>query len=134
MNREKQIKYRYCKPCGSAARQEWATRNPEAEREYSTRWQRTAHGKVSRRNSHLLSKFGISIEDYERALAKQDGKCAICGEPYSDQKKLHVDHDHKTGEIRGLLCFKCNHKLAVVEDVSFNDAAQNYLRNPPWVE
>lgn len=58
----------------------------------------------------LLSHFGISWDDYELLLACQDFRCAICkGKPR--KYMLAVDHDHKTGEIRGLLCSRCNHKL-----------------------
>jgi hypothetical protein len=41
----------------------------------------------------------------------QDGVCVICGSPPPDESSLHVDHDHRTGRIRGLLCFTCNNAL-----------------------
>ena len=61
---------------------------------------------------YLKGKFGIGREDYERMLAEQDGKCAICGtdQPYPNKriKNFAVDHDHRTGKIRALLCSTCN--------------------------
>lgn len=45
--------------------------------------------------------------EYEALLAAQGGVCAICGNPPKN-RRLHIDHDHKTGRIRGLLCFTCN--------------------------
>ncbi|WP_205413678.1 endonuclease VII domain-containing protein [Micromonospora aurantiaca] len=54
--------------------------------------------------------FGLTWDEYELLLACQDGKCAICG-GRPRRHMLAVDHDHKTGEIRGLLCSRCNHKL-----------------------
>jgi hypothetical protein len=51
--------------------------------------------------------LGISDREYERLLAEQDGHCALCpNEPRT--RRLHVDHDHRTGAVRGLLCFRCN--------------------------
>ena len=52
--------------------------------------------------------LGVTDEDYALLLASQGGGCAICGNP-PRTRRLHVDHDHKTGRIRGLLCFTCNH-------------------------
>lgn len=54
--------------------------------------------------------YGIDAAEYARLLALQGGKCAICrSRPRS--KRLAVDHDHKTGAVRGLLCSRCNHDL-----------------------
>ena len=53
----------------------------------------------------------MTLEDYERMFDAQGGVCAICGKPRPEERTLHVDHDHETGEIRGLLCFSCNNAL-----------------------
>ena len=54
--------------------------------------------------------YGVTWDEYELLLACQDGRCAICnGRPRKNM--LSVDHDHKTGEVRGLLCSRCNHRL-----------------------
>ena len=50
----------------------------------------------------------MTQDDYERMLAAQGGCCAICGRRPRAGKHLHVDHDHDTGRVRGLLCFSCN--------------------------
>jgi hypothetical protein len=58
----------------------------------------------------VLKKYGLTREQYEAILAFQGGKCAIClNEPKT--RRLAVDHDHTTGQIRGLLCMNCNHYL-----------------------
>lgn len=64
------------------------------------------------RKHNLKRKFGITLEQYEELLVKQNYSCAIC-ERHEDQFKikLAVDHDHKTGRIRGLLCTACNYHL-----------------------
>lgn len=54
--------------------------------------------------------FGLTWDEYEQLLACQDFRCAICGGK-PRKNALSVDHDHKTGEIRGLLCSRCNHRL-----------------------
>ncbi len=58
----------------------------------------------------------MSLEDFNTLLLIQDYKCAICGKPHSEEKKLHVDHDHDTGNIRGLLCHTCNTSLGKFGD------------------
>lgn len=64
---------------------------------------------------HMRTKFGLNLDDYERMLAAQDGGCAVCGkEPVG--KRLHIDHDHDTDEVRGLLCHQCNLALGCVGD------------------
>lgn len=59
--------------------------------------------------------YGLTIEQYNALFASQNGVCKICGNPPSGKKSketfLHVDHDHVTGQIRGLLCNKCNRGL-----------------------
>jgi hypothetical protein len=60
------------------------------------------------RAEHLRRAFGLTQDEYERMLAEQGGPCAICGREPRAGKHLHVDHDHDTGRVRGLLCFSCN--------------------------
>ena len=68
------------------------------------------------RGDNLKKRYGITLDDYGRILAEQDGRCAICGGHQSKQKhRLSVDHDHATGEIRGLLCTRCNVFLGRIE-------------------
>ena len=68
--------------------------------------------KSSSRARHLASKFGITEAQYAELLESQGGSCFICGKtPEEEGKNLAVDHDHKTGEIRGVLCGHCNHRI-----------------------
>lgn len=62
------------------------------------------------RNSHLVLYYGITLDEHERRAEAQGNACAICGR-HNGRKRLAVDHDHKTGEVRGLLCEKCNQGL-----------------------
>ena len=64
------------------------------------------------RKSHLMTNFGITEEQYEELLNKQGGGCAICGKTREQEgRNLAVDHNHKTGEIRGVLCGYHNHRV-----------------------
>lgn len=83
-------------------------------KEYSKKW----HNDPKNANKILtqrLQKYGITAEQYNQMFATQDGVCAICGRP-PKTKRLHVDHDHKTGKIRSLLCMMCNTKLGIIEN------------------
>ncbi len=59
-----------------------------------------------------FSKYGMSESDYDIVVAMQNGRCAIC----SRTKELMVDHDHKTGQVRGLLCTSCNSGIGLLQD------------------
>lgn len=61
------------------------------------------------RESHLRRTYGITLEQYDDLLKKQKGCCPVCERHHTEIKgSLCVDHNHKTGEIRGLLCTYCN--------------------------
>jgi len=68
-------------------------------------------------NFHLIKKYGIDLDAYNNLLLKQNNVCAICkGEQKRDGVRLSVDHDHKTKEIRGLLCDNCNRAIGFLQD------------------
>jgi hypothetical protein len=61
--------------------------------------------------------YNITIEEYNKIFEKQNGCCAICSRHQSEFKqRLCIDHDHKTGKIRGLLCHNCNRFLGYIND------------------
>jgi len=62
----------------------------------------------------LMNNFGLTVSDYESLLAQQNGACLIC-KGNACKYRLAVDHNHKTGKIRGLLCMRCNTKLGWYE-------------------
>jgi hypothetical protein len=90
---------------------------------------RLANDPLLNRRSHLKRKFGIDHKRYEEILASQGGGCAICGSAKSrNGQMLHIDHDHVTGEIRGVLCDKCNRGIGLLGDSAERlEAARNYL-------
>lgn len=66
------------------------------------------------KNSIYKKNYGISLEEYNALLESQNGVCAVC--EGKTGRKLSVDHDHKTGKVRGLLCVKCNLALGYAND------------------
>lgn len=63
--------------------------------------------KAAYRKHSLRTKYGITVEEYDAMYISQSGKCAIC-KTYRDKWALYVDHNHKTGKVRALLCNNCN--------------------------
>lgn len=84
----------------------------------------------SQKNSQLQKRYGIDVDYYEQLLAEQNSKCAICEKDESAfQRSFHVDHDHTTGRIRGLLCVNCNTAIGKLqENVLIVERAANYLK------
>jgi hypothetical protein len=80
----------------------------------------------STRHYHLKRRCGIGADDFDRVVAEQAGVCAICGR----RDPGHVDHDHETGEVRGILCFNCNGGLGQFrDDVDALRSAAVYLES-----
>ena len=82
--------------------------------------------------NYLLNRnYGISLNDYNKIFAEQEGCCAICGKHQSEfELALSVDHDHATNKIRGLLCPNCNKGLGCFKDnVKLLSEAINFLKN-----
>lgn len=102
--------------------------------EYRKRVRHTQHHKDYRRKEWMRNKYGLTPERYNEMHRSQHGLCAICGnEEITRWRRLAVDHDHKTGEIRGLLCFKCNMMLAYFEDGNWCKSAAEYLNGKKGV-
>jgi len=84
--------------------------------------------KKAQRAKHLRVNYGLTIQDYNKMLKDQRGKCFICGNT-PKTVRLNVDHDHKTGIVRGLLCWLCNKGLGFFRDKPERfDKAAEYLR------
>lgn len=82
-----------------------------------------------RRNGHLVRKYGITADEYDRRLDEQGGGCKICGKKLQ-RVRLAVDHNHKTGKVRGILCENCNRGLGIFkDDPNLLRSAIEYLEN-----
>jgi hypothetical protein len=77
---------------------------------------------------HRKNAYGLSEQDYWRMLVAQNNACKICKQSFDEKRKPHIDHDHQTGKVRGILCPQCNHGLGLFEDNPlFLRAAADYL-------
>lgn len=94
-----------CKACRSIVASKWKHKNAEK-------------NGLTRANSHLKRRYGITLDDYDKMLKLQDGKCAICGtsELAKGKSRFAVDHCHSTGKVRGLLCTNCNSGIGKLQD------------------
>lgn len=93
-----------CKVCNRKRGQEYYQKRKQG---YSPR----KTEKLTARDSHLRRTYGITEQQYNELLFRQRDRCAVCEKHKDDEKKsLSVDHDHHTGEIRGLLCTMCNYR------------------------
>lgn len=70
----------------------------------------------TRWEKQLKDRFGITVERYWKIYFDQNGLCKICGKPQCVGTKLDVDHDHETGQVRGLLCRHCNAGIGLLKD------------------
>ena len=79
--------------------------------------------------------YGLSIIEFNNILLAQNNRCAICNEPLDLQnsKNVHIDHDHKTGKIRGILCQKCNLAIGLLRDnPEYTKRATEYLERDKY--
>lgn len=90
---------------------------------------RKQYRKKYSRQFYLMRTYNITLEDYEELKSQQNNRCAICGGKGKGKREiLDVDHDHKTGKVRGLLCGKCNSGLGMLQNnLGILKAAVMYL-------
>ena len=98
-----------------ARHRKWLKENPERAKEirnlsYKKTYTKNKYAEGVRKHT-LKTKYGITPDFYQMVWEQQKGLCAVCGKPEKSKKRLAVDHCHKTGNIRGLLCMKCNTAL-----------------------
>lgn len=93
----------------------------EARAEYQREYRRKNKERVQ--GHEIKTRFGISLDDYNKMMEDQQGVCKICGLPESKldhrsklPRRLAVDHCHSTGKVRGLLCSDCNTALGLMKD------------------
>jgi hypothetical protein len=123
---------RRCKPCSYEGHERWRQANLEKAARDQKRWRDENPEHVA--DHHLTKLYGIPAGTYQKMLAAQNGCCAICQkEPPKNgrTKRLHVDHCHDTGEIRGLLCHGCNVSIGHLNhDPKLLIAAAEYCGKP----
>lgn len=123
--------YGSCYDCAAARGREWEKKNRELSRQMDRTWRKANPDKVRqhKRNCVLRRDYGLTPEDYSAVLEFQKNLCPICKNPL---KTPNVDHSHRTGETRGLVCWHCNNALGKFrDDIELLKAAVEYLENHP---
>lgn len=111
-----------CKPCNNARVRKWQTDNPEA---WEKIWRRNSYGSEANLKKRART-YGITVEELVKLLDDADGKCEIC--KLEPDRWLVVDHCHKVGNVRGILCERCNQALGLFrDDVEIMKRAIEYL-------
>lgn len=108
---------------------EWRSKNREHLRSYMHQWH--LKNREKRRKQDRLRRLGITAEQFERKLSEQGGVCGLCFLPFSDKltEAPRADHDHATGEFRGVLHRHCNLGLGIFnDDIGLFEKAIAYLR------
>jgi hypothetical protein len=119
---EKQWISKYHKtPQGKEKRKEWVENNKDKIDEYKEIYKNDLVRKEKSRTYHrarwLMINFNMTVDKYMSMFEQQDGKCAICGiERNGGKRNFCIDHDHKTGNVRGLLCHSCNVSVGLMKD------------------
>ena len=98
----RQGRHCHCKPCRVKYNSDYQKRNPEVV-------------KQTKRGTHYRATYGITLGEYDKMNAYRGAGCWVCGKQ-GKTRGLSVDHDHKTGQIRGLLCQSCNRGLRWFSD------------------
>jgi DNA repair exonuclease SbcCD ATPase subunit len=108
-------------------RRNYYKNNKEKIRAQSKKYRTANPDKVFAQN--LKSRLGITPEQWWEMYYAQDEKCALCGEYFQDEDSIVVDHNHKTGKVRGLLHSRCNTAIGLLhDDPELLDKAAQYLR------
>jgi len=98
------------------------------------KYEKTDKGKRARSRANYrrgIREYGLTIEQYDLMLSEQNNGCAICGNSESN-RRLCIDHNHITGEVRGLLCTSCNVLVGYLEkNDGLKQKARRYLKNNP---
>jgi hypothetical protein len=124
----KPVVEKICK-CGKKFKTSYS-RKIHCSSECANKFNPTRQCENTQRNYKYRWVYGITLEDYNRMFEEQEGCCKICKRHQTEfNKRLHVDHDHKTGKIRGLLCHNCNLALGRLGDsIQTLKSALEYLR------
>lgn len=99
------------RPNKKAAKKKY--RRTEAGRAAQRRYNHKESTKLRVRDRNLILRYGITLAEYTKMMEERNGCCDICGKK---ENKLHVDHDHNTGIVRGLLCGNCNRAIGLLKD------------------
>ncbi len=120
-------KNKSCKECRKK-NNEWYSSDKDGRKSKAKSYYRRIKNKIAQYRSDLRldRKYSMTRQEWTDMLARQNNRCPICETDFIGKSPC-VDHDHKTGKVRSLLCRRCNLDLQVVENIGFMEKAQSYL-------
>jgi Recombination endonuclease VII len=122
-------KARYDSAAAVARATQWRKDNPERFQKWQAEYRARPERKRKMRDLYYRRTFGISADEFDALLAGQSGGCAICGSVPEREASFHLDHDHLSGAIRGILCLSCNQALGHFrDDPTVLQRAADYVR------
>jgi len=125
-NREGEGLRSWCRECNIKYLQELKAKDPEKYRQQRREAQRRYYAKNAEKSKakHILRNYGLTLEEYNEIMSRNEGMCVICNE----KPATHLDHCHKTLKWRGGLCSNCNTGLGQFQDrIDLLEAAIRYL-------
>lgn len=127
-----------CKICIHISNKKWRDKNRDKKNNDNREYYYANKERVTAiiEKSRLKRQYGITKEEYDIMAVNQNNVCAICGKQETEKYgKLAIDHDHKTGVIRSLLCHKCNRGLGSFnDDIQILQSALEYLNSHKQTE
>ena len=123
--REYTSKYKQSEGCKlSRKKYKQSEKGRKSQKKYREAHREMCHLSVKR--ATVKHKYGISLEELQQLIDKHENRCGICKRLFV--RSPHIDHDHRTGRIRGLLCFNCNSILGKIDDdINILDSMKLYL-------
>lgn len=128
----------YCHPCQKARSKKNYTKHKAKINAKNAEWARRPGNIEKRRRAvrewHYRTNYGITVADKDALRELQENRCAICRTDFREMatRHVHVDHCHKDGHVRGILCYPCNQLLANCRDnISVLEGAIDYLTSNP---
>lgn len=114
-------RHSFCTECHKAHHRKWLREHGQKRDPYRDKLR------------HIKISYGLSSDEYEELVKSHEGKCRICGNLFTERGPS-VDHNHENGQVRGLLCIRCNTALGFLENTEWRQAAESYLREYELLE
>jgi len=115
-------RYSICKTCKQNGTFSWREKNRERYNELHRIYNKKNYDRLR------IQRYKLTVEQHLEMYKNQNGLCAICENPPKGKRPLCIDHNHKTGKVRGLLCYACNRALSILETEVLLAKSLEYLR------
>jgi len=134
--KDKKYKYYSCKECVSLKKRRLYLENPEKHNKFSIETRNKRIDKARKKNNEYHITCYMALEEYNQMVLNQNNKCKICKKEETAKhkngkiKRLAIDHNHKSGKPRGLLCGKCNTAIGLLnESIELFEESIKYLKS-----